>query len=121
MKHEWLEEGDNLKVAYSWKKAGKWNSFMVNAQAKSQPVEAGGEIEFITEHYWGYTQYKANTTYEYEVTHPKWEAYPVTDHVISVDYGQVYGQEFAFLSNQQPTSVLLAEGSTITVEGKRRL
>lgn len=121
MKHEWKNEEGAQTVSYSWKKAGKWNEFMVKTPQQPESIVAGSETEFITEHYWGYTQYGKNTAYEYEVTHPKWQAYPVLEHRISVDYGAVYGPAFAFLSEIEPNSIFLAEGSAITVEGKRKL
>ena len=39
----------------------------------------------------------------------------------TVTSNEVYGQDFAFLQEQAPTSVMLAEGSAITVEGKTTL
>ena len=55
---------------------------------------------------------------EYEVTHPKWEVYKVQDYEINVDFGAVYGKEFEFLNAMLPNSIMLAEGSEITVENK---
>jgi uncharacterized protein len=121
MKHEWLVTGQSLQVSYSWKKAGNWHRFTVQTPINSEPILPGSETEFITEHYWGYTQHAKDTTFEYEVTHPTWESYPVLSYEIAVDYGAVYGSDFAFLSEMKPSSVLLAEGSAITVEGKRKL
>ena len=37
---------------------------------------------------------------------------------IKVDFGTVYGKEFEFLNEVIPNSVMLAEGSEITVENK---
>ncbi len=58
-------------------------------------------------------------TNEYEVTHPKWEHYPVKDYSIDVDFQSVYGKKFGFLDEMKPISVMLAEGSEISVEDKR--
>jgi hypothetical protein len=38
---------------------------------------------------------------------------------VDVDFGLVYGEEFEFLNRQAPVSVMLAEGSDISVEGKK--
>lgn len=43
------------------------------------------------------------------------------DYTIDVDFGEVYGAEFSFLKGQVPVSVMLAEGSEITVENKKRI
>jgi len=121
MKHHWLETGNNLQVEYAWKTGDEWQSFKVNADATPSALQPGSEAEFITEHYWGYTKVCKNKTFEYEVTHPSWEVYPTKSHSIDIDFGRVYGSGFGFLNSEQPTSVMLAEGSTITVENRRRL
>lgn len=121
MQHIWEQNNTNKKVVYKWKKNNKWNSFSINANTTSKTIELNSETEFITEHYWGYSTVNKNSSNEYEVTHPKWEEYPVKEYSISVDFGALYGEEFQFLSKQKPSSVMLAEGSTITVESKRKL
>jgi hypothetical protein len=47
--------------------------------------------------------------------------YPVQNFEIAVDFDALYGQAFAFLNGQQPASVLLAEGSAVTVSTGTRL
>ena len=55
----------------------------------------------------------------YEVRHPHWETYAVQSHSLNVDFGQLYGEEFAGLTGQEPRSVFLAEGSEIEVFGAK--
>ncbi len=62
-----------------------------------------------------------NVTNEYEVTHPKWRQYEVQSYEIAVEFGSVYGTDFEFLNTMKPASVLLAEGSEITVESKNTI
>jgi uncharacterized protein YqjF (DUF2071 family) len=121
MDHHWSVAGSTRTVDYRWRLQGQWQSFRVEAAASAQPIGIGSEEEFITEHYWGYARVNASVTNEYEVTHPRWEHYPVVDHQIAVDFGAVYGPEFADLTKASPRSVMLAEGSAITVESKTRL
>ena len=121
MKHTWNVESDQLTVEYQWKKNNKWNSIRVDAHNEKRKIEENSETEFITEHYWGYAKVTEQKTNEYEVTHPKWDVYEVSDYSIDVDYGTVYGEEFQFLNSMTPTSVMLAEGSEITVENKKTL
>ena len=121
MDHKWEELTNKRQVEYRWKYRDKWHFIKLDADLKSSNIEPGSEEEFITEHYWGYTKISSNTTYEYQVTHPKWEVYKVLDHEIDVDFGVIYGQEFAGLSNRTPNSIMLAEGSKITVENKRKI
>ncbi|GAB5523024.1 MAG: DUF2071 domain-containing protein [Roseivirga sp.] len=119
MKHSWQNSEDLLKVSYSWQKNSQWQHFAITADAESQGLIEGSETEFITEHYWGYAHVNSTKSNEYEVTHPKWQAYPVKEYKIDVDFGAVYGDEFSYLNNETPVSVMLAEGSEITVESKR--
>lgn len=121
MQHKWSSKKEQRGVSYGWKKNNKWHTFQITANSKSTTIELGSETEFITEHYWGYARVSNQITNEYEVTHPKWDAYNVIDYKIDVDFGTVYGTEFNFLNNETPTSVMLAEGSEITVENKRTI
>jgi len=118
MRHRWVEGGEQYTVEYQWKKAGSWQTFSLETSPISAPIENGGEAEFITEDYWGYAAVNDQKSNEYEVTHPRWELYPVPEPTIDVDYGRCYGPEFAFLNSVTPTSVFPAEGSAITVEPK---
>jgi hypothetical protein len=121
MRHEWVEEKETQRVAYEWKQKGQWQSLSVTAKRKAQPIPVGSEISFITEHYWGYTKINQQKTTEYQVTHPSWEYYPLIDYKVDTDFAKVYGERFAFLNDAQPASVMLAEGSPITVEQKNTL
>lgn len=121
MSHLWEENQESRVVQYNWTIEGKEQVFRVDASANSVEIDSGSEEEFITEHYWGYTSAGKDSSFEYEVTHPKWPCYPVKDYQIQVDFNLVYGEDFAMLNDAIPTSVLLAEGSEITVENKRRI
>ncbi|MDC8003061.1 DUF2071 domain-containing protein [Aureisphaera galaxeae] len=121
MKHTWTENESSRQVSYAWKVAKQWQKFSVEAERELSLIEEGSETEFITEHYWGYTKKNDTTTTEYEVTHPKWQQYEVKNYDIDVDFGATYGDTFQFLNEETPKSVMLAEGSLITVEGKRTL
>jgi len=116
MKHSWFEDEQSLNVVYEWKLNEKWHKFGVNALRTPLSFEPGSEAEFITEHYWGYAHASDDKTNEYEVKHPKWDVYPIEHFTIDVDFGSVYGLQFEFLNSVEPDSVMLAEGSEISVE-----
>ncbi len=120
MKHDWQEHHEGRTISYQWKCKGRWNSFSVDAKTDAIEITEGSETEFITEHYWGYAQHGKKTV-EYEVTHPRWKVYEVANYDINVDFGTVYGPDFTFLGDRKPDSVMLAEGSEITVESKKLL
>jgi len=121
MRHTWDNQGNQQIVQYEWKSGNEWESILVETDKESLAIVENSETEFITEHYWGYTKINEKKTFEYEVTHPKWEHYKVNKYSINVDFGKLYGKEFQILNNQKPKSVMLAEGSLITVENKRKL
>lgn len=120
MAHSWQTNDDSISVEYKWKKKN-WNTFKVIAEKQSMPLETNSEAEFITEHYWGYKKIDEQRTSEYEVTHPRWNVYPVKDYMIDVDFANVYGSGFSFLKNEKPLSVFLAEGSPITVKAANNI
>lgn len=120
MKHSVTENKKTFDYVYQWKTKNKWNTILVETKKVLKEIEINSEAEFITEHYFGYTKHQ-NTTFEYEVNHPRWEQHEVNNLVIDVDFESTYGAEFAFLKNKKPISVLLAKGSKISVENKKTI
>lgn len=114
MQHSWLQQEGRLAVRYAWRK-NRWHVLETIAHDQPMDMAEGSEAEFITEHYWGYTRLSEERTNSYAVEHPRWQVYPVTEHTIDVDFAALYGPDFAFLDNQEPVSVMLAEGSPIVV------
>mgnify|MGYP003109850015 CR=1 FL=1 len=121
MSHSWEERENELFTAYRWKNKKDWFSFSVISDTIAKPIPLNSDTEFITEHYWGYNKTGKTKTTEYQVTHPKWNAYNVKSYNIEVDFAKEYGEDFQFLNKTEPLSVMLAEGSPITVEGKKIL
>ena len=121
MKHHWEAKEDLLQISYSWRLNQKWNTFSLTADPSPVEISANSEEEFITEHYWGYTPIHESLCSEYGVEHPRWEHYNVKEYKIDVDFGEVYGSRFEFLTNQTPNSVILAEGSEIVVYSSQRI
>jgi uncharacterized protein YqjF (DUF2071 family)/predicted DCC family thiol-disulfide oxidoreductase YuxK len=76
--------------------------------------------EFILEHYWGYTAQSDASTIEYQVSHPKWRYYEVTDYKVSEDIKKFYGAEFEEVLSKKPHSIFVAEGSKISVSFPKR-
>jgi len=108
------------ELAYFWSKANCKNRIAVEIGKNLGVPEADSHGEFIIEHYWGYTPRGANRTNEYKVEHQKWELFDTSNNQIDVDFGFVYGEKFAFLTKTDPTSILLAKGSEISVyKGER--
>jgi len=120
-KHHWELNKDSIKVTYEWKHQGAWDSIEVNASSSGLDILPGSEEEFITEHYWGYTPISDRLSSEYQVEHPKWQTYPIITHEISVRFGELYGAEFGMLKDAAPQSIMLAEGSLISVRAATKI
>lgn len=118
MRHSWSENQTTREVDYRWQQKSSWQQIKITAEKETVIITPGSEAEFITEHYYGYAKVDNAKSNQYEVTHPKWQQYPVKDYTVSVDFALNYGNKFQFLNNCRPTSVMLAEGSPITIEGK---
>lgn len=102
-------------VGYGWQKGSCVNEIKVEIDEDLGVPAEDSHGEFIIEHYWGYTKRGDARSDEYKVEHPKWELFSVKNEEINVDFGKVYGEEFAFLKNEKPASILLAKGSPIAV------
>lgn len=119
MRYEWRKDDKEINISYQWKKKGNWNKLSVTAEPIASPLIAGSEEEFITEHFWGYSNISTAKTAEYHVMHPRWGIYKVNNFTIDCDFQKVYGKDFGFLQLQQPVSVFLAEGSAIEIFSKK--
>lgn len=114
-------EEDENELGYFWTRDDCENGMSVEYQdSLGVPAEESREA-FITEHYWGYTRRSARRTDEYLVEHPKWELFEVNYAELDVDFAETYGERFAFLSETEPDSVMLAKGSEITVYRGQRM
>lgn len=113
--HYHSSENTDTRYTYLWgKNKSNLNSISFLTNGNKSPLQKGSKEEFITEHYWGYAGNENETT-EYEVQHPAWNILEYKDHSIDCDFSEVYGTEWAFLNNQKPSSVFMAEGSDIVV------
>ncbi len=111
-------------VEYGWlEKTGNQsrNFLRVRVTGTAQPLVAGSEEEFITEHYWGYARQRDGGTVEYQVEHPSWNVWQVSEAEFECDVARVYGEQFADALRAQPSSVFVADGSPIIVRKGVRL
>lgn len=112
---------DEIKLGYHWEHQQQWNKLEAETEVAALPMLPGSEEEFIAEHYWGYSKYNDNTTYEYNVQHPAWELYTVKKYLVECNFSSLYGPEFAVLNKAIPNTVFVAKGSLISVHKKRKL
>ena len=118
-----LPEGETSRtgsVEYLWRLEGRWNSLKVYIHGIPQPAAPDSEEEFITEHYWGYSRLKDGGSIEYQVEHPSWLVWQVSQTSLDCDIARLYGPQFVDCLNTRPSSAFVATGSPVTVyEGSR--
>jgi uncharacterized protein YqjF (DUF2071 family) len=112
---------DPGRVEYAWRQGGRWHAVHVRSTGAPLPLTRGSEEEFITEHFWGYTAQRDGSTLEYEVRHPSWCVWQVSEAGLDCDVRSVYGERFADALSAPPCSAFLAEGSEVSVSLPRSL
>lgn len=118
-KRTWAISSDKREIQYQWKVNENWNSIKVETAVNRQKMAVGSIEEFIFEHYYGYTKVDASHSIEYKINHPSWEIYAIHHYQIECDFATFYGEPFRVLNITKPHSVMLAEGSAISVDWKR--
>jgi uncharacterized protein len=121
MSHKIRSDGSVLAVEYGWKHRASRNKISVTAKGTPLLPENGSHEQFITEHYWGYAAQKDGGCMEYEVQHPAWKVWIVTDAKFEGDMKELYGREFDAVLKHPPQSAFLAEGSVVSVHRGVRL
>jgi len=110
---------DTKLIQYDWKMGQTWNHLEVKAITSQREMDRGSLEEFIFEHYFGYTRIDENRSQEYRINHPRWMVNDVLEAFVDCDFAAMYGETFAQLSTTAPKSVIIAEGSAISVDWKR--
>jgi hypothetical protein len=120
MRHRIEISDSQVRAEYAWRRSGRWETLHVTGEGDPQAIEAGSEEEFITEHYWGYTDRGGNCS-EYEVEHPRWRVWRGRDAGLDADIPTLYGEPFVESLSAAPQSAFIAEGSPIKVHSKSDL
>ena len=115
------QTGESHSVQYSWKTGSQWHGFQITTQGPREPLATGSLAEFIAEHYWGYCAQRDGGTVEYEVEHPRWNAWRATATSWEGDVPGFYGEPWSNVISQTPSSVFLADGSAVKVYKPTRI
>ena len=109
------DESSNRIIRYQWKVRSQWNHIELQATKPLFSAKVGSEENFITEHFWGYSSQRDGSTLEYQVRHPSWKvANARTSHLdCSITY--LYGKQFEPYLSCPASSVILVDGSEVTV------
>ncbi len=118
MSHEVTAEH---KAEYRWTFEGRENRLAVIAKGLPRLPDDDSLDTFIVDHHWGYSRTREGESIEYEVDRLPWRTYPIEDYEVDVDVARLYGPEFTAALSYPPISVVLAEGSPVTVSFGTRL
>ncbi len=102
------------KTEYRWQGQGTENRLAVTAKGLPTLPDDDSLDTFIVDHHWGYARTRQGDCIEYEVERRPWRTYPVGAF-------EVEAPEFAGMLSGSPISVVLAEGSKVSVSFGRRL
>ena len=103
---------DGVRV---WHRFGRGSCVSMRGAAEAVVPEVGSAAHWLTDHSLGVGRRRNGTTLLYNVAHPTWALRKVVDVALEVDFGAVYGAEWAWLRDATPSHLSLAVGSPITV------
>jgi uncharacterized protein YqjF (DUF2071 family) len=115
MRHAVEDHPQRASAEFAIWTAGSWQRFRVAGQGRLHAPERESEEHFIIDHYWGYTRRSSTRTSEYQVAHSPWKVRPACHAEIDCDFAALYDQPFAEALSRRPSSVLLADGSAVSV------
>ncbi len=109
------ERGGQCRRRYTVRFNGHDHTLEATASDRLITPEHGSLAHLIKEHRWGFGVTRGGTTLRYEVTHPVWRIHETARCRVDVDWARLYGPQWAAMQHAEPFSVVLAEGSAITV------
>ncbi len=110
-------DGDTVRVGYEFAVDGGVGRMAVEADAEAVVPPEDSAEHWFKEHQWGYGVTRGGRALRYEVRHPVWACHRVRSAAIDVDWGRVYGGEWAGMRGAEPVGVVLAAGSGVEVLG----
>ena len=96
----------------------------VYAEGENAPYfpKEGSSEDFFKEHQLGIGRTRSDQVVTYRVNHPRWRIFPISDFGVEMsDQSFHFTDQFHLKQKTKPHSVILAEGSEITVTEKRIL
>ncbi|MEM6265283.1 MAG: DUF2071 domain-containing protein [Bacteroidota bacterium] len=115
MESQTLAEGGTLNIEHRFKYGEKNHQIKATAHSTLSTPVADSIIHYFKEHKWGFGKTHSGKTLRYEVQHPIWEVYDLTSWNLEMDFGEIYGPNWAFLGDAEPYAACLAKGSDVAV------
>ena len=109
------------RASYWWTASGREHRLDFSTDGPAALPSAGTTEEFITEHYWGYSDGIGRATTEYRVDHARWNVWTAREAHFDGDAASLYGQSFVESLTARPASAFMADGSSVAVFLGRRI
>jgi len=108
-------EGLKKTAEYEWQVNGQWCKLSAQALGVPAHPQEGSLEQFITEHYWGYSNQRNGGCLEYHVSHEPWRVWACTAAAVEGDASALYGSKLGSVLGRPPDSAFLADGSPVIV------
>jgi len=115
-----LDPTSGGEIEYEWQTRTGSFALAADASGPATPSRPGSEMEFVTEHYWGYARQRDGGTLEYRVDHPSWSGWSASG-LYRGTTASLYGTAFEQVMGEAPRSAFIALGSEVTVYRGERL
>jgi len=106
--------GDELLVEHRWRWKDRQYFLRMTADQSSVTATEGSARDLFGRR-WAYGRSRRGEPIVLRVEHPDWALRRVRTLDFDVDYGALYGPEWAVLNARQPSSAYLAVGSAISI------
>lgn len=116
-----LKKNEFHDVTTYYIKNKKWFHISVSYDRKLHPIVKTSSEYFFHGHLWGTAKVNSKSSTSYKIEHPEWKTYSITNWEINVDFGSLFGNDFKFLNAIKPESVMMTEGSKVTVKKKHMI
>lgn len=112
MAHVAVAERGTLRVRHRF---GDGNVLEARADPSSRVPEPDSPEHWLTHHDLGVGRTRAGDARSYRVEHEPWALHEVRELHAVVDFGALYGPDWAHLAGMEPSHVTLARGSAVRV------
>ena len=110
-----MEHTDGVTVEYRFGLTAPKHHIVVTAARATAVPQAISFEHYLKERTQGCSRGPDGRLRTFRVEHPPWLIRPVRTIDYEIDFGEVYGREWAFLNARTPVSVMLAVGSDVAV------
>jgi uncharacterized protein len=110
-----LDEPAKLSAEYSVVYGGR--THRIHATGRKPAREPGPDSleAWYKEQVWGFGTTRRGRRLRYEVRHPAWSIHPLEEFDADLDWAALYGPEWEPMNAVDPSSVILAVGSRVSV------